>query len=347
MAKTRKGSLKDDDVVTSDENTIRFPNKTTNKTANNTNVAATANNNTNQTRAAGINWRWHLSIIAIGVFLSFTPVWMNLNYARMLEKVKDRLDWGEANNPAVGCLAKGLKVYTKADLLKHTKASERIWLGFLGEVFDVTEGKFYHPGGAYAFFAGVDGTRAFLSGHFIKAELIDDITDLDDSYLQGLETWLNMYHEKYKHLGYVIGAYYDKNACPTDKLAIIKQKLSKLKEKEQENEDEKNRYPPCNSEWASVENRGRLWCTTLSGGITRSWAGQPRMFYELNHKKWRCACIRSEQDEEDLCPGRTPTTLKKSKAGVDYDDDDGKSVQCRLKYYADCNPKQSECFLQD
>lgn len=348
MAKTRSVGSKGEEVVTSDQNTLRFPNKPTNKTAK-TSPAATTN--ANQPRAAaGINWRLHLAIIALAVVVSFAPYWTKVNYGRMLEKVRQRFDWNVADTPTATCLPKGLKLYTKADLARHTKASERIWLGFLGEVFDVTEGKFYHPGGAYAFFAGVDGTRAFLSGHFVKAELIDDLTDLDDSYLQGLETWLDMYHEKYKHLGYVVGAYYDKNACGTEKLEIIKQKLAKLKAKELENEDEKNKYPPCNSEWASAENRGRLWCTTLSGGVTRSWAGQPHMFYELNHKKWRCACIRDEEDAEELCPGRTPPTLRKAKkAGVDYydDDDDSKSIQCRLKYYSDCNPQQSECFLQD
>ena len=44
--------------------------------------------------------------------------------------------------------------------------------GLLGEVFDVSKGKkHYAKDGGYGFFAGIDGTRAFVSGEFNETGL--------------------------------------------------------------------------------------------------------------------------------------------------------------------------------
>ncbi|OTF74470.1 hypothetical protein BLA29_015512, partial [Euroglyphus maynei] len=61
----------------------------------------------------------------------------------------------------------------------------------MGIVYNVSDGHYYHPGGSYAFFAGRDGTRAFLTGEFDNVdELRDDISDLDESYFNGMEQWI-------------------------------------------------------------------------------------------------------------------------------------------------------------
>ena len=47
------------------------------------------------------------------------------------------------------------RVFTKEELSKYTGKSNRIYLGLLGQVFDVTKGKkHYGEGGGYSFFSG-------------------------------------------------------------------------------------------------------------------------------------------------------------------------------------------------
>lgn len=53
------------------------------------------------------------------------------------------------------------------------------WLALLGHVYDVSSGKqFYGPGGAYSFFTGKDGSRAFVTGQFDEEGLVPDLTGL-------------------------------------------------------------------------------------------------------------------------------------------------------------------------
>jgi predicted heme/steroid binding protein len=72
-----------------------------------------------------------------------------------------------------------LKKYDGSD------GSPGLYIAVLGQVFDVSKGKdHYGPGGGYSFFAAKDGSRAFVTGEFNEAGLIDDVTGLDpESYL--------------------------------------------------------------------------------------------------------------------------------------------------------------------
>ena len=55
----------------------------------------------------------------------------------------------------------------------------QLLLAVLGEVFDVSKGaKHYAPGMGYSFFTGRDGSRAFVTGDFTEAGLVDDLTGL-------------------------------------------------------------------------------------------------------------------------------------------------------------------------
>lgn len=70
-----------------------------------------------------------------------------------------------------GCLAyvrqQSPKVLTKAELASFGPGSETIYLAIFGQVFDVTSGKeFYARGQGYDFFAGCDGSKAFVTGDF-------------------------------------------------------------------------------------------------------------------------------------------------------------------------------------
>lgn len=50
-------------------------------------------------------------------------------------------------------------------------------------------------------FTGVDGTRAFVTGEFNEAGLVDDIEGLDAEAIQSIEDWRLMYHKDYTLVG--------------------------------------------------------------------------------------------------------------------------------------------------
>jgi len=78
------------------------------------------------------------------------------------------------------------------------------------------------------------------------------------------------------------------------------------------------RYPPCNVEWKK-EKGSRVWCTTKSGGVDRSWAGVPRKLFEPGTKKYRCTCVE-------------PNTAVSDPS---------------LKEYPDCPPGSDSCWVKD
>ncbi|XP_027195607.2 neuferricin [Dermatophagoides pteronyssinus] len=250
------------------------------------------------------------------------------------------------------CLRQNEILFTTEELAQHTKLPS-ILLGFMGVVYNVSNGHYYHPGGSYSFFAGRDGTRAFLTGEFdTENELRDDISDLDESYLNGMETWIKLYEDKYPRIGLVIGSYYDEDGCATPKLHRVRRMLSKSVINKQMETDELNKYPPCNSQWDAQTNLGRVWCTKLSGGIQRSWTGRPRLFYDLYQKKWRCACVNQNDDDDenniDYCDQQQHQSGPNS-IGMQYSDDDNDDDKqaatpgCRFKHYENCDPKSLEC----
>ncbi len=58
-----------------------------------------------------------------------------------------------------------MQVITKEVLAASTGDSAVLRLALLGEVFDVTAGRrHYGADGDYKFFAGIDGSRAFVTG---------------------------------------------------------------------------------------------------------------------------------------------------------------------------------------
>ena len=74
------------------------------------------------------------------------------------------------------------------------------------------------------------------------------------------------------------------------------------------------RFPSCNSEWTQEKGIVRLWCTTESGGVQRSWSGYPRLVLNPNTNTEACACV----SENDL-------------------------NHPNVKLYAKCDPKSTTC----
>jgi len=79
-----------------------------------------------------------------------------------------------------------------------------IYLAIDGDVYDVTKGNAYQPGGSYAIFTGVDATRAFATGCF-KEHQTHDLRGLTEKQLQSIAHWKNFYaeHKDYVKVGRV------------------------------------------------------------------------------------------------------------------------------------------------
>jgi predicted heme/steroid binding protein len=83
-----------------------------------------------------------------------------------------------------------------------------IYLGIYGKVYDVTNSRgVYGPGGAYSFFSGKDGARAFVTGCFLKKdEITHDIRGLDEKEaLRDIHGWQLFFenHRRYWPVGTV------------------------------------------------------------------------------------------------------------------------------------------------
>ncbi|PRD34610.1 UNVERIFIED_CONTAM: cyb5d2 [Trichonephila clavipes] len=170
--------------------------------------------------------------------------------------------------------------------------SKGLYLAILGEIFDVEKGaQHYRPGGGYAFFAGRDATRAYITGDFSESGLIDDVSDLDSASLISIEDWLSFYKEEYKLVGKVVGKYYDSNGKPTELLSSIREKMNVAKENKWIKDKNKDIFPPCNSEW-SKERGSKVWCSKKSGGVDRDWVGVPRELH-IQGQDPRCVCVKN------------------------------------------------------
>lgn len=51
---------------------------------------------------------------------------------------------------------------------------------------------------------GRDASRAYITGDFSEASLIEDLEGIDDSSLVGIDDWLTFYREEYKPVGMLI-----------------------------------------------------------------------------------------------------------------------------------------------
>lgn len=105
-----------------------------------------------------------------------------------------------------------------------------LYLAVLGRVFDVERGRrHYGPGGAYSSLAGTasgaggpgagrglggavrgsppalpagrDATRAFATGDFTQAGLVDDVSGLSQGEMLAVQSWLVFYGQHYKPVG--------------------------------------------------------------------------------------------------------------------------------------------------
>ncbi|KAJ3760493.1 cytochrome b5-like heme/steroid binding domain-containing protein, partial [Lentinula raphanica] len=99
------------------------------------------------------------------------------------------------------------RLFTENELARYdgTDPSKPIYLAIDGDVYDVTEGSAYRPGGPYHVLTGVDAARAFGTGCF-KTHRIHDLRGLTENEIKGVEHWKRFYenHKNYFKVGKVL-----------------------------------------------------------------------------------------------------------------------------------------------
>ncbi|XP_053375216.1 neuferricin-like isoform X2 [Mercenaria mercenaria] len=228
-----------------------------------------------------------------------------------------------------------IRLFTKDELSKFTgKEESGVYLAILGDVFDVTKGKkHYGEGGGYHFFTGKDGTRAYVSGDFTEKGLIEDTEGLSHADYLGLEEWNEFYKRQYKHIGMLIGHYYNDKGQPTEALKQFNLKLQEAKRAKLSDEDDKKRFPTCNFEYKQGWGR-RTWCSTMSGGVKRDWAGLPRRYFQPGKTEPRCACVKNTGP-----PSGSDSSADHNNKG-DLDNP-------LMKTYDGCDENSFECFFKE
>ncbi|XP_031994232.1 neuferricin isoform X1 [Hylobates moloch] len=181
-----------------------------------------------------------------------------------------------------------------------------LYLALLGRVYDVSSGRrHYEPGSHYSGFAGRDASRAFVTGDYSEAGLVDDISDLSAAEMLTLQNWLSFYEKNYVCVGRVIGRFYGEDGLPTLALTQVEAVITRGLEANKLELQEKQTFPPCNAEWSSARG-SRLWCSQKSGGVSRDWIGVPRKLYKPGAKEPRCVCVRTTGPPSDQMPDNPP-----------------------------------------
>ncbi|XP_001504781.2 neuferricin [Equus przewalskii] len=195
----------------------------------------------------------------------------------------------------------GLRLFIPEELARYRggPGDPGLYLALLGRVYDVSSGRrHYEPGAHYSGFAGRDASRAFVTGDYSAAGLVDDVSDLSFSEMLTLQNWLSFYEKNYEFVGRVIGRFYGEDGLPTPELTRVEAMITKGLEARQEELKEKQKFPPCNAEWSSAKG-SRLWCSPNSGGVSRDWIGVPRKLYRPGAKEPHCVCVRTTGPPSD------------------------------------------------
>ncbi|KIY71763.1 cytochrome b5 [Cylindrobasidium torrendii FP15055 ss-10] len=98
-------------------------------------------------------------------------------------------------------------LFTETQLAEFdgSRPGRPIYLAIDGEVYDVTNGRAYQPGGSYNHFAGTDAARAFGTGCF-QTHRTHDLRGLTEAELKGVNHWKEFYrdHKDYRKVGRVL-----------------------------------------------------------------------------------------------------------------------------------------------
>ncbi|XP_020320213.1 neuferricin isoform X4 [Oncorhynchus kisutch] len=113
-----------------------------------------------------------------------------------------------------------------------------------------------------------------------------------------LYDWLAFYHKDYEPVGRLVGRFYSESGEPTEALLQVEAALEQGRRLKDQAQAEKQHLPACNSEW-NAARRGRVWCSTKSGGVQRDWAGVPRKLFSPGSGRSRCVCVQNSSTLEN------------------------------------------------
>ncbi|XP_069647563.1 neuferricin [Haliaeetus albicilla] len=242
---------------------------------------------------------------------------------------------GRGFDPRAWLLPPRGRLLGAAELARYRGAAGEpgLYLAVLGRIFDVERGRrHYGPGGAYSGLAGRDATRAFATGDFTPAGLVDDVSALSPGEMLAIRSWLSFYGDNYDPVGKLVGRFYDENGAPTEALRQAEAAIEEAVKFQAESEQRKQQFPPCNSEWSSAKG-SRFWCSRQSGGVNRDWAGVPRKLYRPGSRGSHCVCVRTTGP-----PWGEPDSTEHSGRG-DLDNP-------QLEEYDGCHPLAEQCVLK-
>ena len=113
--------------------------------------------------------KWFKFIVVFGIV--FCTFWFRRqigkwarSYVKDLKKAKP-----STNEDGILIGPDGIRLVSKDELaIYNSKNTEQRWIGLRGEVLNTTGlgDQFYTEGQGYEFFAGIDATRAFMTGEF-------------------------------------------------------------------------------------------------------------------------------------------------------------------------------------
>ncbi|KAL2765605.1 neuferricin isoform 1 precursor [Daubentonia madagascariensis] len=227
----------------------------------------------------------------------------------------------------------GFRLFVPEELARYRggPGDPGLYLALLGRVYDVSSGRrHYEPGAHYSSFAGRDASRAFVTGDYSEAGLVDDVSDLSFSEMLTLQNWLLFYEKNYVFVGRVTGRFYREDGLPTPELMQVEAMITKGLEANKQELKEKQKFPPCNAEWSSTRG-SRFWCSLESGGVSRDWTGVPRKLYKPGAKEPHCVCVRTTGPPSDQTPDSSP---HKNRGDLDHPN---------LGEYTGCPPLAITC----
>ena len=108
----------------------------------------------------------------------------------------------------------GMGVFTAADLEADASVADpdaRILLAVAGVVYDVSPGaRHYGAAGAYSVLARKDASRAFTTGDFSPAGLVDDLEDLSNEECLNVQSYVDLYENSpvYTRVGVLVGRHW-------------------------------------------------------------------------------------------------------------------------------------------
>jgi len=197
-------------------------------------------------------------------------------------------------------------LFTKDELkLFNGVDRDSIYLSILGEVYDVTTGKFYSKDGDYGFFAGKDFSRGFATGEPAKDSSEEELVlDLTPKLVADIGGWRKFYrkHKDYFFVGRLIGVYYDSQGQPTEILDQVEAMLEEESDRRAAIKQLNKEIPLCNSRWNKGEGTS-LWCQNEMISDGRHLV--PRKYFVELSQNERCACVELQRAIHD------PETFKK------------------------------------